>query len=103
MNEHTGDLATSSRIAGLGDGQVNQRAWLFGQAVELSRRLMAQHRLWPGPQQRRPQLRLSRHLTREGCVHPTLNPLPVRSSHPMTHRVRVEPELGALRSRDDTV
>src|ERR1700722_9581941 len=96
MHDHTGDLAVSSRIAVAWDGHVNQRAWLLGQAVQLGSRLMAQHRVGPGPQEHGPELRLAPKVAREGRVHAPLNALPVREPNAVAHLLPREPEFGAL-------
>src|ERR1700677_5237005 len=96
MNDNTGDLAISGRIADVWDGQVNQRALLLRQAVQLSSRLMAQHRVGPGPQEHGPELRLAPKVTREGRVYAALNALPVREPYAVAHLLPREPEFGAL-------
>ena len=63
---------------------------------------MAQHRLWPSPQQGSPQLRFPPYVTGKGCVNPTLNPLPVREPHPVAHLFSAKSEFDALRARNDT-
>src|ERR1700678_3352863 len=96
VHDDTGDVAISGRIANVGDGQVNQRAWLLRQAVQLSSRLMAQHRFRSSPQKHGPELRLAPKVTGEGRVHAALNALPVREPYAVAHLLPREPEFGAL-------
>jgi hypothetical protein len=57
-------------LAAAGYGQMDQPGWSIDQPMKFCRRLMAQHRAMPSPQNCRPQNRRPRRLAAECGVHP---------------------------------
>jgi hypothetical protein len=68
--------------------------------MALGRRLVAQDRVRPGPEQRGPQNRLARRLPGEGGVHATLNLLPATTAYPVAHRAGIDADQLTLAAGD---